>query len=195
MKSRNSSIGYHPVTATKWANYLEISQFWPARLERSNDLVRWQGLTVIEETPASTPVLMSNERQAFYRLSEQAEAMTADIVSVTAISTSVSVGIRSPETGCEQYADWWEIPDEGGNLLYRRILAHSHVNEQPFVRSGSFTLATGQTVWIRAHMSSHGYGGQAYGGSIDEGFEAAELSPLFALELANESPLPDGCAF
>ena len=30
MESRNSSIGYQRVTATKWANYLEISQFWPA---------------------------------------------------------------------------------------------------------------------------------------------------------------------
>ncbi|MFT5191926.1 MAG: hypothetical protein ACI957_004971 [Verrucomicrobiales bacterium] len=25
-----SRIGYQRVTATKWANYLEISQFWPA---------------------------------------------------------------------------------------------------------------------------------------------------------------------
>lgn len=164
-------------------------------LERSNDLMTWQGLTVIEEMPSSAPIDLSTDRQAFYRLFEQAEAITADVISVTATSSSIAVGTRSPETGCEPYADWWEILDEEGNLLYRRIIAHSHVNEQPFVRSGSFALAADQTVWIRAHMNSHGYGGQAYRGSITEGFQATELTPLFALEVAGEPPLPNGCAF
>lgn len=74
-------------------------------LERSNDLVTWRGLTVIEELPSSAPIALSTDRQAFYRLFEQAEAITADVFSVTATSSSISVGIRSPETKCEQYAD------------------------------------------------------------------------------------------
>ena len=36
------------------------------------------------------------------------------------------VTLSSDETGCEQYANWWEILDENGSLLYRRILIHSH---------------------------------------------------------------------
>ncbi len=79
----------------------------------------------------------------------------AEIVSVVVSGNengySFSVGIKSPDTGCDQYADWWEIISEDGNLVYRRVLAHSHVDEQPFVRSGGPVAVTKeQTVYIRA---------------------------------------------
>jgi hypothetical protein len=107
-----------------------------------------------------------------------------------------SVEISSPDQGCQQYADWWEVLSEDGELLYRRILAHSHVNEQPFVRSGGPVPIGAETVvWVRVHMNPGGYGGTVYKGSVQAGFEAAELSPEFAAEADGLAPLPGSCAF
>jgi hypothetical protein len=52
-----------------------------------------------------------------------------------------------------------------------------------------------QTVWVRAHMNTGGYGGAAMKGSAADGFAPSELSPDFAAGLAKQEPLPDGCAF
>lgn len=124
----------------------------------------------------------------------------ASIVSVTTSGDentyTFSVGIASPDTGCEQYANWWEVISENGDLLYRRILGHSHVNEQPFVRSGgSVPITSGTVVIIRAHMNTSGYGTIGYKGSISEGFSEFIIEENFANELATQEPLPDGCAF
>ena len=111
-------------------------------------------------------------------------------------SYTFSVGISSPDTGCSQYADWWEVVSEDGKLIYRRILAHSHEDEQPFVRSGGpVKIASETIVWVRAHMHPGGYGGDAFKGSVKNGFKKTSLSPQFAADLAKTSPLPDGCDF
>ncbi len=107
-----------------------------------------------------------------------------------------SVTILSPDTGCEQYADWWEVVDTEGNLLYRRILGHSHVNEQPFTRSGgTISITEEQEVYIRAHMNNLGYGSTVLKGSVLTGFTTSELDVIFAATLAKQEPLPTSCAF
>jgi hypothetical protein len=107
-----------------------------------------------------------------------------------------SVGIASPDKGCDQYADWWEVLTEGGDLVYRRILAHSHVNEQPFVRSGGPVAIDADTVVVvRAHMHPGGYGGTGLKGTVRTGFEQMEFDPDFAAEVESEPPQPTGCAF
>ncbi len=107
-----------------------------------------------------------------------------------------SVTVSSPDAGCEQYADWWEVATETGDLVYRRVLLHSHVAEQPFVRSGGpVAITSDQTVIVRAHMNTGGYGGAALRGSADGGFEAFQPEPGFAAPLASREPLPDRCDF
>jgi hypothetical protein len=130
----------------------------------------------------------------------QAPPPLAHVVSVAVRgepgAVEFKVGIESPDTGCKQYADWWEIVDADGRLLYRRVLRHSHVDEQPFVRSGGpVDVDPDRTVWVRAHMHPTGYGGKAMKGSVGAGFVPDDPELGFAAELAKQQPLPDGCAF
>jgi hypothetical protein len=125
------------------------------------------------------------------------------VADVTAVRTTGDAGaytfyvtIRSDETGCDRYADWWEVLSEDGELLYRRILGHSHPSEQPFERSGGpVAVAADQQVLVRAHLAPGGYVGQVMQGSADGGFEVTEVADGFAAELEDDAPQPDGCAF
>lgn len=107
-----------------------------------------------------------------------------------------AVTVESDETGCEQYADWWEVLTPEGGLVYRRILAHSHPDEQPFTRTGGpVEVAEDRTVLVRAHLHPSGYGGAAMEGSVAQGFSETELDASFAASLAEEEPQPEGCAW
>lgn len=107
-----------------------------------------------------------------------------------------SVELKSPDTGCNQYADWWEIIDEEEQLIYRRILTHSHVEEQPFIRSGSpVSIQDNKKIFIRGHMNNLGYGTLVFSGTVDEGFTKDTLDINFAAELEKEQPLPTRCEF
>ena len=124
----------------------------------------------------------------------------ADVVGAAGLGDAgqitMSVSIESPDTGCDQYAAWWEILDGDGGLVYRRILDHSHVDEQPFTRTGGpVPLLLDTEVWVRAWMHPTGYGGQAMVGSVSQGFEPTWLQADWAEELADTAPLPEGCLY
>lgn len=145
-------------------------------------------------------ILLPPEALMVNEVNASAAPNMANIISVKVRggsgSYTFSVEISSPDTGCNQYADWWEVISEDGKLLYRRILAHSHADEQPFIRSGGPVKITSDTiVWVRAHMHPGGYGGIAFKGSVKDGFKKAPLSPKFAGDAANLPPLPEGCDF
>ena len=116
-----------------------------------------------------------------------------------------AVTVSSPDTGCDlaerggranRYADWWEVITPEGELLYRRVLLHSHVDEQPFQRTGgSVAIEPQQKVIVRVHMSPDGYSTQAQEGTIESGFSAVGLSEEFAVDLESVEPLPQNCAF
>jgi len=138
-------------------------------------------------------------------ISEETEVIEildrAEVVSVSVSgnenSYTFSVGILSTETGCDQYANWWEVISEDGNeLIYRRILGHSHINEQPFIRSGgAVEISNNQTVIIRAHMNTSSFGIKVFKGTVASGFSAFTLDDDFATNLELQEPLPTSCAF
>jgi hypothetical protein len=47
----------------------------------------------------------------------------------------VTATIQSADTGWDRYADAWQIRTTDGDVLGTRVLAHPHVDEQPFTRS------------------------------------------------------------
>ena len=48
---------------------------------------------------------------------------------------TVTATVASADTGWEKYADAWEVRTLEGDVLGTRMLAHPHVDEQPFTRS------------------------------------------------------------
>lgn len=152
-------------------------------------------ITTILSSPNNNDSLSSDEVDGVI-----SNEKMASIVSVTSSGIennyTFNVGISSPDTGCNQYANWWEVVKEDGTLLYRRILGHSHVNEQPFIRSGgTIGIASDQVVIVRAHMNTSGYGIKAFIGSVSNGFTETKLDVEFAETLAKVEPQPDECAF
>jgi hypothetical protein len=124
----------------------------------------------------------------------------ADILSVQVTGNAgayqFAVEIASPDTGCEQYADWWEVIGLDGQLVYRRNLLHSHVDEQPFIRSGEpVEISVDTVVYIRAHMNTSGYGGQVLRGTVRDGFKPVEMEAGFGSGLERVLPQPEDCAF
>ena len=123
---------------------------------------------------------------------------TADVEAVAVSGEegayTFDVTVRSPDRDCSQYADWWEVLSEDGALLYRRVLNHSHPDEQPFTRSGSpVPVAGDQVVIVRAHMNPGGYGGAAMKGTASGGLRAAAIAVDFAADAATRAPLPEAC--
>ncbi len=88
------------------------------------------------------------------------------------------VTLRHDDTGWDHYADLWEVVDpESGVVLGERVLAHPHVNEQPFTRSQSgieISETTTQVV-VRAKCNEHGYGGRAVLLDLSEDRDAGEV--------------------
>lgn len=134
-------------------------------------------------------------------VSSQTDDSFATVIAVDASTGDAgaytfAVTVQSPDTGCDQYADWWEVLSEDGDLIYRRILAHSHVSEQPFQRTGgAVNIQPDTPVIVRAHLHPQGYGTQAMQGTVTSGFQEVSLPEDFAANLAATEPLPTSCAF
>lgn len=141
-----------------------------------------------EILPVQENIIVSNKSEA------------AKVIKVEATgqdnSYTFAVTVNSPDTGCDRYADWWEVITLEGELIYRRVLLHSHVDEQPFKRTGrAVEIESQQDVIVRVHMSPDGYSPLAQKGTVESGFIATTLPEEFAPNLESVEPLPQNCAF
>lgn len=101
-------------------------------------------------------------------LSSPAFAGQAKIIDVKVTNNQDSyrfdVTLEHGDTGWDHYADGWEVLTPAGDVLGKRVLAHPHVNEQPFTRSLSGVRIPQEisAVSIRAHDSVHGYNSEIF---------------------------------
>jgi len=156
--------------------------------------------TSLSAPPTATPAQEEQLASAAGDVRQAVGGSDAEVirVSISGIpgSYSFSVTVRSPDAGCEKYADWWEVVTPEGQLIYRRVLLHSHVGEQPFTRSGGpVKIQPDETVIVRAHMNIAGYGKVGFSGAVASGLTSTELPRNFGADLEERGPLPSSCAF
>ena len=98
----------------------------------------------------------------------------ADVIHVRAIqdadeSWTFHVTVAHPDTGWDDYTDGWDVVTPNGIVLkndsdlpFTRLLAHPHVDEQPFTRSQSGIIIPKNVthIIVRAHDIVDGFGGQ-----------------------------------
>jgi hypothetical protein len=74
----------------------------------------------------------------------------------------LDVTLRHADSGWDHYANRWEVLAPDGRVIATRILAHPHVNEQPFTRGLSGVRIPAEFTWIRlrGHDLVHGHGGR-----------------------------------
>lgn len=98
----------------------------------------------------------------------QALAGEVEIIAVEARQSGetwhFSVTLAHADTGWDHYADLWQVETADGTVLGERVLAHPHVDEQPFTRSlGGVQIPhdVGR-VFVRARDTVHGFADQRF---------------------------------
>ena len=71
-----------------------------------------------------------------------------------------SVTVRHDDKGPTHWVDWWRVRTPEGRELGRRVLLHSHEDEQPFTRDERIRVPSNvPIVVVEAHDKVHGLGG------------------------------------
>jgi len=96
---------------------------------------------------------------------EELDLREANVVAVEIESVDsgyrFDVTLYHDDDGEDGYANWWQVERRNGEQLGRRELAHAH-GTQEFTRSATIDVPDGvETVVVRGHDQTHGYGGQA----------------------------------
>ncbi|MEZ3114834.1 twin-arginine translocation signal domain-containing protein [Halobaculum sp. MBLA0147] len=79
------------------------------------------------------------------------------------------VTLYHDDDGEDGYANWWQVETRSGRRLGRRDLSHAHGTRE-FTRSATVTVPDGvDTVVVRSHDQTHGYGGRAALATLADG--------------------------
>jgi hypothetical protein len=106
----------------------------------------------------------------FATISGTAIAGEADVTAValrTGSTYSFNVTVRHADEGWEHYANRWEVLSLEGAVLATRVLAHPHVNEQPFTRSLSGVKLPAGTKEVRSRMNDKVHGAEGVALIVD----------------------------
>ncbi len=93
-----------------------------------------------------------------------AQVIHVDLIERSVDTWSFDVTLTHNDTGWDHYADQWVIINsETDEVLGTRVLAHPHVNEQPFTRSISNIIIDESVrhLEIRAKCTLHDYSGKS----------------------------------
>lgn len=155
------------------------------KLEPTSTVIRNPTSTVISEPvntamPESTNTAVAEPTntavpEPTITINEQSNSgANADVTFVRIVATgddryTFHVTVLHPDSGWEDYADGWDVVLPDGTVAkprldspFTRLLAHPHVNEQPFTRSqtGVEISAEITQVTVRAHDLVAGFGGE-----------------------------------
>ena len=92
----------------------------------------------------------------------EADVIEVKVRHTSGNSYSFDVTVRHADEGWKHYANKWEVMAPDNAVLGTRVLAHPHVDEQPFTRSLSGVKIPENIteVTVRAHDLVHEYGGK-----------------------------------
>ena len=92
----------------------------------------------------------------------EADVIEVEVRRIGGDTYKFDVTIRHTDEGWEHFANKWEVMAPDGTVLGTRVLAHPHVEEQPFTRSLSGVNIPENLieVTVRAHDLVHEYGGK-----------------------------------
>jgi hypothetical protein len=91
----------------------------------------------------------------------KADVVKVEVVEERGDQWTFAVTVRHADEDPDHWADWWIVRTPDGRELGRRVLLHSHVDEQPFTRDERMHLPrTVTVVVVEAHDKVHGYGGK-----------------------------------